>query len=168
MQFHKTFLPFHLVLMAAIGLAPAFISGCSFSYSSESISRSSNSSSDSVNNSSESSSSSSAADDDRDSDSDSERKDADQDYSSDVRDYTVAYLHASDSDLDGFQSGLGRIAGQRGITNWEEDRLTYVGIGRGLAKTGINSAELTAYSQNFGGGDATRIAIIEEAYHSAN
>jgi len=84
-------------------------------------------------------------------------------YQGDVRDYAEAYAKSS-TDMAGFKSGLGSIAGKHGITNWEADEATYVGIGEGLAKAKITEAQYEVYKANLTQGDAVKAAAIQKGY----
>jgi hypothetical protein len=119
------------------------VAGCSFSASSES-------SSDSSVSSSASSASSSPAS-------------KETGYRNDVRDFTAAYVK-SGGRVEDFKQQLGQLAQQRGITNWEENPLTYDGIGRGLAKAKASVVELQTYTTNLAGSDATKAAQIKAGY----
>jgi hypothetical protein len=113
--------------------------GCALSNSiSNSISNSSNSISDSTSNSFNWSSESSAKEDSA--------------YREDVSDYTLASARMGD-DIGAYRMGLGRIAEQRGITNWEADSLTCAGIGQGLARAHIDEAGLEAFTTTLFGQD---------------
>jgi hypothetical protein len=113
--------------------------GCALSNSiSNSVSNSSNSISDSTSNSFNWSSESSSKEDSA--------------YREDVSDYTLASAHVGD-DISAYRMGLGRIAEQRGITNWEADSLTCAGIGQGLARARIDEAGLEAFAANLFGQD---------------
>lgn len=137
----------HDRLWMLIGLSLLLVlqSGCSFSYSSKSSSDSSASSSDS----SASSSGSSA-----------NRTEA---YEADVRDYTSAYVR-SGGDFNSFMAGLGNVASKHGITNWEADNATYVGIGRGLKAANVTQLQVDVYKTNLSKGDATKAAAIQQGY----
>ncbi len=130
-----------IVLVAAL-LAWA-VAGCSFSYSSESISGSSD-------NSSKSSSSSSPSD----------KESA---YRDDVRDYTYAYVESS-KDSRVFFQGLAKLAERHGVSDWEADRVTWTGIGEGLAKADVSGATLESYKQSLTGADPAQMAKIQEGY----
>lgn len=131
-------------LRAAIGTAiVAAVAGCSFSYSSESISGS-------IEGSSKSSSSSSPG----------EKETA---YRDDVRDYTVAYVGSSE-DSQAFFRGLGDLAKRHGVTAWESDRSTWVGIGEGLARAKVSGAALDAFKQSLAGASAADQAAVQEGF----
>lgn len=86
-------------------------------------------------------------------------------YESDVRDYTLAYVK-SGGDFDQFMAGLSDIASKHGITNWEEDSATYVGIGRGLRAAGVSTVQLDVYKTNLSKGDAQKAAAMQKGYDS--
>ena len=134
-------------MLAAVVVAA--LAGCSISVSSWSLSKSVRSSS----HSSDSSSSSSPGA-------------AERAYRDDVADYTRAFVKSHGTDLRGFQADLARLAQEHGITNWEENRATYVGIGQGLRSAGISDAGLLAYKRNLSGGDPDKAAAIQEGYDS--
>ena len=74
-------------------------------------------------------------------------------YQRDVTDYTAKFA-ASEGDPQSFQRDLSAIAEGHGVTDWEQDNDTYLAIGRGLAKAGVNgeryqllSVELSNQSQ---------------------
>ena len=86
-------------------------------------------------------------------------------YESDVRDYTLAYVR-SGGDFDEFMAGLGGIASKHGITNWEEDSATYIGIGRGLKAAGVSTVQLEVYKTNLSKGDVEKAAAMQKGYDS--
>lgn len=134
-----------LRLMLAVLLlgAPVLTQGCSFSASSQSSSESSASSS-------ESSSSSSPGY-------------KEQKYMEDVRDYTASFVK-SGGRIQDFKGRLGDIARQHEITNWEENLVTYEGIGRGLGKAKASQIEVDTYIANLAGGDLKKAEAIRRGY----
>ncbi len=136
--------------LAVISLA-LFLHGCSFSYSSESSSKSSGRSSDSVSSIVSSPSNSSKT---------TEK------YQQEIQDYTHAYVKSSEADYASFQKGLTDIADSYGVVDWEEDSLTYVAIGRGLKKAGLEGVAYETYKKNLTGSDVTKMADIQEGYDS--
>ena len=48
-----------------------------------------------------------------------------------MRNYTSAYVK-SGGDFDSFNRGLADIAAKHGVSNWESDTNTFIGIGQGL------------------------------------
>jgi hypothetical protein len=114
--------------------------GCSFSYSSKSSS-----------NSSASSSASSEGSESR--------------YKRDVRDYTAAWAK-SGGQVDVFQKKLGELAKEYGITNWEDNEITYRAIGEGLGKARVSKVQFETYRDALGRSDPSKIKAIENGYKS--
>ena len=129
---------------------PAVVSVLALTLGACSFVDSSASSSDSVASSSASSSSSSP-------------QSRDAAYRDDVRDYTYAYV-ISGGDPAAFQAKLATIAEKHGITNWEANKNTYVGIGQGLAKAKVKPDQLEAFKQNLSHGDATKAQAIQRGF----
>ncbi|MFZ2171096.1 MAG: putative lipoprotein, partial [Methylococcaceae bacterium] len=107
----------HILLYPALFSLAFVISGCSFSYSSESISDSTSSiisSPSSISGKSKK-------------------------YQNEVADYTTAYVKSSQpgADYTSFLKGLSDVAAKEGVTNWDQDPLTYLGIGIGLKKANV-------------------------------
>lgn len=57
-------------------------------------------------------------------------------YVRDVRDYTTQWV-LSGGDATALRSEIAKIAKKRGVSDWEQDEQTYLGIGRGLKKSGV-------------------------------
>jgi hypothetical protein len=134
---------------AVAGLAAIVVltQACSFSASSKGSSNSSESSSDSSASSSRSSSPESA----------------ETQYKSDVREYTAAYMK-SGGQFDAFRRGIGDIAKKHNITNWEDNPVTYEGIGQGLGEAGATDLQLKAYMDGLAGQDAAKRAAMQKGY----
>ena len=115
---------------------------CSFSHSSKSSSNSSRSSSGS------SSPSGSA-------------------FERDVRDYTAKYAKTK-GDVTTFRRDLGGIAQDHGVSDWERDQETYVGIGRGLGQAKVKGAELEQFKLDLAGANAQYMAWIKTGYDQEN
>jgi hypothetical protein len=86
-------------------------------------------------------------------------------YRDDVRDFTAAYVQ-SGGQFDQFQRGLGNVAAKHGVSNWESDDTTYVGVGEGLKKAGVSSTGLTVWKSNLAGSDSSKAAAIQKGYDS--
>jgi hypothetical protein len=139
----------------ALALCACGALACSFSYSSESSSDSSKHSSDSSVTSSDSSS--------------PDRKDDDKQSSSfdqDVEQYTLAFVQAGGSQGESFFSGLGDLARQHGVSDWESDPAAWEAIGRGLARSPASTAQRTAYQTAWTGGDAARQGAVAKGISS--
>ncbi len=133
---------FDLLLGALLVGALLLPLGCSFSASSQS--------------SSESSASSSAS---------SSPASREEQYRSDVRDYTASYVK-SGGRMEDFKKRLGELAKERDITNWEENMVTYEGIGRGLGKAKASPVELQTYTQNLAGSDPKKAEAVKKGYEA--
>jgi hypothetical protein len=84
-------------------------------------------------------------------------------YRNEVRDYTVSYVK-SGGQFDAFTRGLSGVAQRNGVTNWESDQNTYVGIGAGLKKAGVPPDQFEVWKTNLSKGDATRAASMQKGY----
>jgi hypothetical protein len=52
------------------------------------------------------------------------------------------------------------------VTNWEEERATYVGIGEGLRKAKVSGATYEAFKRSISGEDPERMSDIQQGYDS--
>jgi len=88
----------------------------------------------------------------------------------DIADFTMAYVKSSppNADYNTFLKGVSDIAAKEGITNWEQDPLTYRGIGLGLKKADVRGIAFDTYKKNFSGGDSTKMEQIQDGYDSGN
>jgi len=84
-------------------------------------------------------------------------------YRNDVRDYTASYVK-SGGRIDDFRRRLGDLAKERGITDWEQNPVTYDGIGRGLGKAKVSQVELDTYTNNLAGSDPAKAKAIKDGY----
>ena len=84
-------------------------------------------------------------------------------YRADVRDYTQAYVN-SGGEFDNFTRGLSNIASKHGVSNWESDTDTFVGIGMGLRQAGVTSAQLEVWKTNLAKGDASKASAMQKGY----
>jgi hypothetical protein len=132
--------PFQFTGMSLLIAVLLLLAGCSLSASSKS--------------SSESSASSSAS---------SSPESKETQYRNDVRDFTAAYVK-SGGRIEDFKRRLGDLAKERGITDWEQNLVTYEGIGRGLGKAKVSQVELETYTANLAGADAAKAKAIKEGY----
>lgn len=135
-------------LATVVVLGAALINGCSFSTSSESSSDSSagvfKSASSPLTSSSDSS------------------RNKHERYEDDVTDYTASFVVSSSGTLDSFRGRLSELAETHEITNWESDRDTYVGIGRGLAKAKLGKPQISAFTESLSDNEPWKKQAIEE------
>lgn len=89
-------------------------------------------------------------------------------YRNDIADYTVAYIKSSKTDT-GYNSyfkGISEIAAKSGVANWDQDALTYIGIGLGLKRSGVDGVAYETYRKNFGNNDPTKMENIQNGYEA--
>jgi hypothetical protein len=146
MRLYSGYLKHTLLYSALFGLSIT-INGCSFSDSSKSISDSTSSivsSPSSISGKSKK-------------------------YQNEVADYTMAYVKSSQpgADYNTFLKEISEIAAKEGVTNWEQDLLTYNGIGKGLKKAKVDGIAYETYKKNFAEGDSQKMEAIEDGYESA-
>jgi len=89
-------------------------------------------------------------------------------YQNEIADYTMAYVKSSEpgADYSSFLKGLSDIAAKEGVTNWEQDTLTYMGIGKGLKKANVEGTVYETYKNNFAKGDSKKMEEIQDGYES--
>ena len=80
----------------------------------------------------------------------------------------MAYVKSSQpgADYTSFLKGLSEIAAKEGVTNWDQDPLTYMGIGKGLKKANVEGIAYETYKKNFAGGDSKKMEEIQDGYES--
>ncbi len=131
----------------------SLLSGCSISYSS-------GKSSDSISASSDSISDSSGSGDDEEAESTANA------YGEDIAAATKRYaLYQTESAQ--FMQTISNIAQNHGIVDWEQEKLTYTAMGRGLKQAGINEqiiGELTYFSSLAGSDD---YSLVLAGYHQS-
>lgn len=84
-------------------------------------------------------------------------------YREDVRTYTAAYV-TSGGRFDAFERELGEVARRHGLTNWEDDQMTYVAIGEGLGDAAVGEAQLETYKASFSRSDPLKMQAIQRGY----
>jgi hypothetical protein len=84
-------------------------------------------------------------------------------YREEVRSYTAAYVR-SGVPFDAFEKELGDLARSHGLTHWEEDETTYVGIGEGLGDASVGEAQLEMYKTSFSRSDPFKMQAIQRGY----
>ena len=139
-----------LLFYIAALTAAALLSACSISASSKSSATSSESSSDLA--SSPSSSVPAAKD---------KKKEG---YAKDVSDYTAEYVKSADANTENFRARIGKIAAQYGLTQWDQEKSTYVAIGKGLRKAGLGKPQYEAFKATLGDSLPWKMEAIDEGY----
>ncbi len=84
-------------------------------------------------------------------------------YRNDVADYTYAHVISSNQ-FDTFWKGIANVAERHGVTNWEAEDATYVGIGQGIRRAKLSETQLDVIAKNLSGGDTKKIKLIEQGY----
>lgn len=141
---------FRPLLLSCFFVIP-LIDGCSFSTSSTSSESSYNSSESSSDSSSSSTSSSSSED--------------EKEYENQIMDYTTVYLTIAEYDRFAFLKGISEIATENGITNWEDDEVTMIGIGRGLRNSRMTGSVYETYKKSIAGSNEFRLLNIQKGYN---
>jgi len=129
-------------------LTAYLLAACSFSDSSKSSSDSSGSVSDMASSPISSSSDSSRTDQEK--------------FEDSVADYTAEFVVGSSGSLDTFRAHVGELADKYGISNWEADRHSYLGIGRGLKKADLGKPQISAFTESLSGKDPMKQQAIED------
>ena len=87
-------------------------------------------------------------------------------YQNDVADYTYAYV-ISGGQFGTFMKGLGTVAERHGVSDWEADDATYIGIGQGLGKAKFTQTQVDVFAKNVTSGDAKRTKLVQQGYEAA-
>jgi hypothetical protein len=139
---------------ALLAAVLALVAGCtSLSDSSTSIGRSSNALSDSIANSSESSARSFG-----------ERQAS---FHRDVRDYAARFARDG-GDAVVLERDLGALARSHGILDWERDDGTYLELGQGFARAGLDERRFAELSERLAAEDARKGALLRQGYAAAD
>ncbi len=82
---------------------------------------------------------------------------------SDVSDVAALWALREDS-VANLRREVGRTTERYGVTDWENDPVTYRAIGRGLKRSGIEARSFEAIKTELAAGDAAVLAWIETGY----
>lgn len=86
-------------------------------------------------------------------------------YTTDVRDFTAAYMKSGGRPEE-LRREISALAQKHGISDWEQNKATFRGVGAGLAKAGARQVEVDAFKQNLTTTDE-QAKWMQEAYDSA-
>lgn len=86
-------------------------------------------------------------------------------YVRDVREATRQWLLSGGS-VESLQLEISRIAARRGVSDWEQDEETYLGIGRGLKKAGVRGERYELLQQQLAGPNPDSAKWIQAGYKS--
>lgn len=88
-------------------------------------------------------------------------------FRNDVEQYTAAYVEEAAPSEDAFFSGLGDLARERGISDWEAEPGAWESIGRGLARADLSDAQRSAYASAWAGDDAAKRGALDRGYEAS-
>jgi hypothetical protein len=88
-------------------------------------------------------------------------------YERDVGDVTARHAAGGVDDPRALEKDVSAVAASYGVTDWEQDAHTYVGIGRGLAAAGVREPELTQFADALSHSDARYRDWIRSGYEGA-
>ncbi|MDV6234590.1 putative lipoprotein [Leptospira ellisii] len=84
-------------------------------------------------------------------------------YFKDVRDLTAMHMENGFQEIE-FKNDLSTLALQNGITNWKAMRVTYLGIGSGLKKAGVDEVKFASFVKRLGGSGPEVIESIRKGF----
>ncbi|WP_036095351.1 putative lipoprotein [Leptospira weilii] len=85
-------------------------------------------------------------------------------YLKDVRDLTAMHVENGFQEIE-FKNDLSTLALQNGLTNWKSLRVTYLGIGSGLKKAGVNEDKFQNFLQGLGTSRPEVVDSIRKGFH---
>jgi hypothetical protein len=152
-----------ITLGLIISLALCFTFGCSKSSTTQA---SSESSSDSSSSPFKSSSKSSRDDDEKDQKEDEDEKE-ETSFERDIRNYTVEFAETTDEpNIASFQRGLGTIAEDHGISDWERNRDAFMSIGRGIGESNLTDTNAKQLAVALSNEDYDQLMLIRSGMES--
>ncbi|MBM9501614.1 putative lipoprotein [Leptospira sp. 201903071] len=84
-------------------------------------------------------------------------------YLKDVRDLTAMHVENGFQEIE-FKNDLSTLALQNGLTNWKALRVTYLGIGSGLKKAGVNEEKFQTFVQGLGTSKPEIVESIQKGF----
>lgn len=81
-------------------------------------------------------------------------------FQQDVEQYTALFVEGGGRDESAFLAGIGDLARERGVSDWEAEAATWEAIGRGLGRSPLTEAERNAHAQAWTDGDADRVQAL--------
>lgn len=79
--------------------------------------------------------------------------------------FTAMFVRAGGSEVE-FQRDISRIARHNGITYWERESSTYLGIGAGLKKAGLGESDLDQFIGSFADANKKAAGMIRKGYEA--
>jgi len=152
-----------ITLGLIISLALCITFGCSKSSTTQA---SSESSSDSSSSPFKSSSKSSGGDDEKDQKEGEDEKE-ETSFERDIRNYTVEFAETTDEpNIASFQRGLGTIAEDHGISDWERNRDAFMSIGRGIGESNLTDTNAKQLAVALSNEDYDQLMLIRSGMES--
>ena len=146
-----------------ISLALCFAIGCSKSSTTQASFKSS---SDSSSSPFKSSSKSSSGDDEKDQ-KEGEDEEEETSFERDIRNYTVEFAETTDEpNIASFQRGLGTIAEDHGISDWERNRDAFMSIGRGIGESNLTDTNAKQLAVALSNEDYDHLMLIRSGMES--
>ncbi|EMO62754.1 hypothetical protein LEP1GSC133_4233 [Leptospira borgpetersenii serovar Pomona str. 200901868] len=85
-------------------------------------------------------------------------------YLKDVRDLTAMHFENGFQEIE-FKNDLSTLAFRNGLTNWKSLRVTYLGIGSGIKKAGIDEDKFQTFLQGLGTSKPEIVESIRKGFH---
>ncbi|WP_016752559.1 putative lipoprotein [Leptospira kirschneri] len=85
-------------------------------------------------------------------------------YLKDVRDLTAIHVENGFQEIE-FKNDLTTLALHNGLTNWKSLRVTYLGIGSGLKKAGVNEDKFQTFLSQIGTSNPEIVKSIQKGFH---
>lgn len=86
-------------------------------------------------------------------------------YRREVEILTALYLQNGPGSTE-FESDLGELAAKNGIVNWRSSESTYISIGKGLKRGGMQAEEFSVFAERFAITRPFVAKALEKGYHS--
>ncbi len=86
-------------------------------------------------------------------------------YQKEVETLTAFYLHSGPGSSE-FESDLAELAARNGVVNWRSSESTYVSIGKGLKKAGMETEQFKIFTEPFTNSRPFVAKALERGYNS--
>jgi len=83
----------------------------------------------------------------------------------DVKNLTVAFL-STQGDPESFRYDLRAIAMKHGISDWQANETTYLGVGKGLREAGVDKNGMRLFKSYLGSARENVSRVVEQGYNS--
>lgn len=92
----------------------------------------------------------------------------DEEIKEEIKIYTASYIAVGGGSLYSFHLGLSQIAARRGISDWEVNSNTWVGVGQGLARADLSEHAVADYADFWSDGSPVIVALLQQGYSSGS